>query len=164
MAISLVRIDDRVIHGQTVTRWAANLTLNGFIVISDKVASDDLQKKVLRAAAGHFPIGIYNTKQGVAALEKAKASKKSFFVITDKVEELRKVVENGGDFGKKLNVGNMTVATPGSKNLGNAVVMNDEDFEAFDYLASKGIEMNFQLTPDSKASTWPQIKAKYQAA
>jgi mannose/fructose/N-acetylgalactosamine-specific phosphotransferase system component IID len=60
MAISFVRIDDRVIHGQTMTRWATQRPLNAILVISDAVAGDELRKKVLRAAAGHFKIGIIN--------------------------------------------------------------------------------------------------------
>lgn len=164
MAITLARIDDRVVHGQTVTRWAASMPCNAILVISDKVAVDDLRKKVLKAAAGSLKLGIYNIEQGVAALEKAKASPKSFFIITDSVGEFAKLKRAGGDFGQVVNVGNLSGTRPGTKNLGNAIVINDEDVEAFDYLESQGLKIEFQMTPDNGVKGWAEYKAKYQSA
>ena len=66
MAITLARVDDRVIHGQTVTRWAASRPCNAILVISDVVAADELRKKVLKAAIGHLKLGIYTIEQGVS--------------------------------------------------------------------------------------------------
>ena len=43
MSLSFVRIDDRVIHGQLVTRWAKELPCDGIIAIDDAVAADPLR-------------------------------------------------------------------------------------------------------------------------
>lgn len=147
-----------------MTRWAASKPCNAILVISDKVAVDDLRKKVLKAAAGSLKLGIYNIEQGAAALEKAKASPKSFFIITDSVEEFAKLKRAGGDFGWVVNVGNLSGTRPGTKNLGNAIVINDEDVEAFDYLESQGLKIEFQMTPDNGVKGWAEYKAQYQSA
>ena len=76
MAITFARVDDRVIHGQTIMRWGAEKPCSAIIVISDSVAEDELRKKVLRAAAGHLKLGIYDVQQGVSACEKARESKR----------------------------------------------------------------------------------------
>ena len=39
MSISFVRIDDRVIHGQLVTRWAKELPCDGIVAIDDAVCA-----------------------------------------------------------------------------------------------------------------------------
>lgn len=78
MAIVLARVDDRVIHGQTTTRWMAVKPADAILVISDKIAADQLRCKVLKAAAGTLKLGIYTLAQGPQALEKAKASAKKF--------------------------------------------------------------------------------------
>lgn len=163
MPITFARIDDRVIHGQTVTRWAAQKPCDAILVISDKVAADDLRKKVLKAAAGHLKVGVYTVEQGVAALEKAKASKHNFFVIADSAKEFANLKRAGGDFGKVLNVGNLSTTRPGTKNLGNAICINDQDVEDFDYLAGQGIDLQFQMIPEDGVRTWPALKAKYQS-
>ncbi len=164
MAITLARIDDRVVHGQTVTRWAASKPCNAILVISDVVAADELRKKVLKAAAGSLKLGIYTIEQGVGALEKAKESAKSFFIIADSVEEFAKLKKAGGDFGSVLNVGNLSGTRPGTKNLGNAICLTAEDVECFDYLESQGIKIEFQMTPENGVKSWADYKAKYQSA
>ena len=38
MSVSFIRIDDRMIHGQTCTRWAREYPCNGLIAVNDKAA------------------------------------------------------------------------------------------------------------------------------
>lgn len=163
MPISLVRVDDRVIHGQTTTRWMAKKPANSIIVISDKVANDDLRKKVLKAAAGNLKLGIYTIEQGVAALEKVKASDKNFYIISDSTTAFAELLKAGGDFGKKLNIGNLNGTRPNTKAMGNAVMLNDDDLEALDFLVDQGIDVQFQLIPENDEKPWSSVRAKYLA-
>lgn len=162
MAIVLARVDDRVIHGQTTTRWVAVKPADAILVISDKIAADTLRCKVLKAAAGKLKLGIYTLEQGPEALAKAAASPKNFFVISDSIRNFADLVKLGGDFGRTLNIGNLNATREGTKNLGNTVLMNDEDVIALDELEASGIDLQFQLLPDDTVRTWPVLKAKYQ--
>ena len=45
MSITLVRVDDRVIHGQTMTRWSKERSVDAFLVIGNSIVSDQLRKK-----------------------------------------------------------------------------------------------------------------------
>jgi PTS system mannose-specific IIB component len=164
MPITLARVDDRVIHGQTITRWAGVYSLNAILVISDAVVQDELRMKVLKAAANPFKVGFYTVEQGPAALEKAKASKKNFFVISDNVDTFARLAELGGDFGKTLNIGNLSGTREGTKNLGNAICINDEDVAAFDALEKAGIDIQFQMIPDNAIKDWKSVKDKYEKA
>ncbi len=38
MSVSFLRIDDRMIHGQTVTRWSLEYPCDGLIAVNDKAA------------------------------------------------------------------------------------------------------------------------------
>ena len=40
MTVSFVRIDDRMIHGQTVTRWAKEYPCDGLIAVNDAADFD----------------------------------------------------------------------------------------------------------------------------
>ena len=51
MDVRLVRIDDRLIHGQVATVWAKETGIERIIVVSDTVAKDELQKFLLIQAA-----------------------------------------------------------------------------------------------------------------
>lgn len=163
MPISFVRVDDRVIHGQTMTRWAAARPCDAILVISDKVAGDALQKKVLKVAAGHFKLGIYTIEQGVSALDRARESRNDFFIISDSISQYANLVRVGGDFGSLLNIGNLTVTRSGTKRIGGVICLDDQDVIDLDYLASQGIEIQFQMDPDNSVVSWKEVKAKYEA-
>jgi len=60
MAISIVRVDDRVIHGQTMTLWTKARPVDGILVVGDSIAHNALRRKVLKAAANELKVGIFS--------------------------------------------------------------------------------------------------------
>ena len=50
--ISFIRIDDRIIHGQTVTRWALEYPCDGLIAVNDAAASNPVLKEAYKSASG----------------------------------------------------------------------------------------------------------------
>ena len=161
MAIVLARVDDRVIHGQTTTRWVAVKPADAILVISDKIAADQLRCKVLKAAAGKLKLGIYTLAQGPEALAKAQASAKNFFVISDSIRNFADLVKIDGDFGGVLNIGNLNATREGTKNMGNTVMMNDEDVVALDELEAAGIDLQ-QIVPRQLARHAPAVAGAFE--
>ena len=51
MAISFIRIDDRIIHGQTVTRWANEYPCTGLIGVNDAAAGNKLLVSAFKGAS-----------------------------------------------------------------------------------------------------------------
>ena len=55
MNILLSRIDERLIHGQVMTRWITGLYITRIILIDDAIAKDDFMVDVLLLSA---PVGV----------------------------------------------------------------------------------------------------------
>ena len=51
MSIKMIRIDDRLIHGQIVTAWAKNINAGKIWIVDDGVAKDDFIKGVMQMVA-----------------------------------------------------------------------------------------------------------------
>ena len=51
MSVSFLRIDDRMIHGQTVTRWSLEYPCDGLIAVNDKAATTDALKMAYKSAS-----------------------------------------------------------------------------------------------------------------
>ena len=51
MTISFVRIDDRMIHGQTVTRWAKEYPCDGLVAVNNAAAGNTVLKQAYKAAS-----------------------------------------------------------------------------------------------------------------
>lgn len=165
MALSFLRIDDRVIHGQLVTRWSCEFHCDGIIAIDDKVANDKVLSGVLRGAA---PVGtkvwIFDIKTATEKLEKIISSDKKYFIIAKTPITFKKIVEKGfslnNDNGNRINVGPMSSKAQTVTVAPNACVLKEEA-EAFDFLENKGYKVEFQLVPDNKIVNWKDIKTKY---
>ena len=161
MSISLIRVDDRIIHGQTTTRWSKLRPVQSIMAIGDDVAKDELRKRVLKAAAGNLKVGIYSVDQAIDKVQRAIDSDKDFFIISNSLQYLARLVEKGVNLGKKeINIGPMN-SRPGAKVLGRTVAIDEKDYEAFEYLESKGYVIQFQLLPDDDIKGWSTMKAKY---
>lgn len=162
MTITLVRVDDRVIHGQTTTRWTKARNVFGILAVGDNLANDELRKKVLKAAAGNLKLGVYSEEVAAEKIPKAKEGPKDYFLISDSPQTFASLVREGVDIGKVLNVGPMNTR-PGTKVLGRTVAIDEKDYAAFEYLASEGIDIQFQLLPDDDVKTWSSMKKKYDS-
>ncbi|MEG0368151.1 MAG: PTS sugar transporter subunit IIB, partial [Coprobacillus sp.] len=44
--INLMRVDDRLIHGQVMTKWSKGMGTNALYVIDDATAADDFMKDI----------------------------------------------------------------------------------------------------------------------
>ena len=51
MAISFIRVDDRMIHGQTVTRWSLEYPCTGLIAVNDAAAKNPVLKQAYKSAS-----------------------------------------------------------------------------------------------------------------
>ena len=50
MKVTVMRIDDRLIHGQIVTRWIDYAEAKKILVVDDKAAADSMQQMLLKLA------------------------------------------------------------------------------------------------------------------
>ncbi|MBZ2386406.1 PTS sugar transporter subunit IIB [Anaerococcus murdochii] len=162
MSVTLARIDDRLIHGQTTTRWSRERHVDGIIIIGDEVINDEVRKKVLKAAARDFKLGIYSENHGVEKIKSAMDSQKDFFIIASSPKIFDKLVKNGADFGGVLNVGCMNTRE-NSKVVGRTLALTGDDYEAFESLSKNGIKLEFQLLPDNDIKNWDEIKKKFNS-
>jgi PTS system mannose-specific IIB component len=51
MKIALVRVDERLIHGQITMNWTRTLGANLILCVNDEVANNSFQKNIMKLAA-----------------------------------------------------------------------------------------------------------------
>jgi len=148
--ICLVRIDDRLIHGQIATVWVKAVGCNRIIACSDEAAADSLRKTLLLQVT---PLGIKSYVLPIAkAIEAYKNPKnndcKTLFLFTNPTDVLR-MVEGGVDI-TSVNVGGMCYKH-GRILITGAVSVDKQDVESFKKLHERGIELEIRkVASDSK--------------
>ena len=65
MTISLVRIDDRLIHGQVAFGWTTALGINTILVVNDDAKNDQMKSMALNLAKTFQCCSIHSRSSGI---------------------------------------------------------------------------------------------------
>lgn len=144
MDIRLVRIDDRLIHGQVTTVWTKQSKVNRILVVSDEVAKDTMRKFLLTQAAPP------DVKVNVISIDKLievstnpllTASTRAMLLFTNPTD-VRRVVDAGIPI-SAINIGAMSYRN-GKKMITSTIAVDQTDINDFMYLYNKGIKMEIR--------------------
>ncbi len=144
--IKLIRIDDRLVHGQVSFTWVPSLGIDCLIVANDKIAKDDFQKMTLGLAK---PAGVKLLIKPVADTvvflndEKNKALK--ILVLINSVKDAFALASGVAGI-SSINFGGIR-AREGAKLISKAVALTDEDIDMARELVRRGIELEIRQVP-----------------
>lgn len=149
MAISLVRVDDRLVHGQVVEGWLPHLKADIVVVVSDEAARDGFQKDLMRLALpDSVHLEVWGVKDAVLGLKRLEQDGGRALVLTPAPQQALGLLEGGVRF-STLNVGGMHYSA-GKVQLGRAIFLSDEDRRALKEIASKGVRIEGRAVPDDR--------------
>lgn len=143
----LVRIDDRLIHGQVVTQWMKDTHANKVLIIDDKLPDDTFMKRVLKAAA---PPGVKCIVKSIAdsipyIQGDPKTDDEAILVLVKYPSVIEALLDAGISIPKVI-LGGMGIR--GDRKVFNRnVAANEEEVECMKRIVSKGSEMVYQLVP-----------------
>ena len=145
--ISLLRIDDRFIHGQVMMSWVKITKAKRIIIIDNKLVNDVFMKLIIEMAApSGVDIDIYSEEEGIIELKKEILVSTIVLVKTPIV--INNLINNGLEF-DKVNVGGMGM-TNGRKILFRNISATDEEMEIFRKFIKKGIDVKIQIVSTEK--------------
>ncbi|SFN47387.1 PTS system, mannose-specific IIB component [Izhakiella capsodis] len=152
MKIGLVRIDDRLIHGQVATRWTKETNVTRIIVVSDEVANDNVRKTLLtQVAPPGVTAHVVDIEKMVRVWNNPKYARDRVMLLFTNPTDVLRVVEKGIDI-KSVNVGGMAFRQ-GKTQVNNAVSVDIKDIDAFRKLNERHIELEVR-----KVSSDPRLK------
>lgn len=144
--ILLLRIDNRLVHGQVGVTWTTSLGANLLVVADDVSSRDKLQQELMSITAESSGVGIrfFTIEKTINIINKAAPSQK-IFLICRTPQDARALIDGGVPV-KDVNVGNMHFEK-GKRQLSKKVYINDKDLEDLKYIESKGINVFIQDVP-----------------
>lgn len=159
MDIQLIRIDDRLLHGQVAITWAKDTRISRILVVSDEVAANPISKALVSQAA---PPDI---KSHVITLDKlvevyfhpSFLNVKVLLLFTNPTDVA--TIYKRGVYFKTVNIGGMKF-TEGKKMITHFISVDERDIEAFKFLDSKGIELEVRKVPSDRKQMLMDILKK----
>lgn len=156
MKIVLVRVDDRLIHGQVAVGWTRTVGATHIVVANDQVAKDNTQKMLLKMAT---PVGVKSSILSVADAAAQLAAEKfgndKVIVLVRDPQSLVGLMEGGFTL-DKVNIGNVRMAE-GRERLIKEVAATPEEVEAWKKLDAAGVGLEAMWLPGGQSTNFNQV-------
>lgn len=149
MSLVLLRIDDRLIHGQIVTTWMKEVKSNVIIIANNALSKDEFTKKMITLAAPpHTKVIVNDLKQTVEEMQNGKYDNYRVLILVKTVEDVVVLYENGLEF-NELNVGGMG-AKANTKVIYRNISATDRQMQLLEDLKKKNVKIEFKIVPSEK--------------
>jgi mannose/fructose/N-acetylgalactosamine-specific phosphotransferase system component IIB len=159
LKIVLVRVDDRLIHGQVAVGWTRTIGASHIVVANDEVAKDNTQKMLLKMAT---PVGVKSTilsvDEAAALLAAEKFGNDKVLVLVRDPKSLLRLIEGGVKF-DKVNIGNVRMID-GRQRITKEVAATSEEIEDWKQLDQAGIKLEALWIPGGSATNFNEVIRK----
>jgi len=146
MALALIRIDDRLIHGQVVEGWLPALRVARVIVVCDAAASDEMQRQLMRLALPEsVMLEVLPVSEACAAVQAAAAAPEAALVLAPGPAEVLALLEGGVEL-KSVNVGGLHHQA-GHVRIGRAIFLSEADQTALRAISRRGMRLEGRAVP-----------------
>lgn len=142
-----VRIDDRLIHGQTAAIWIPFLKLNRVVIVSDEIAQDETRKALLKfGCPSTCKLSIFSVDSAVEKLNKHIDEGINVMLLFNSPQVIVDMIKKGYKI-DSVTIGNLA-NKEGSKFVRKTIYVNDNEKEAFLELDKLGVKLISQMVPN----------------
>ena len=157
MALKLVRIDDRLIHGQVVAVWLKALGAKRIIIVDDKTARDDFLREIIELAAPPgVAVEVLELTPGTERVRELETAPEPVFVLMRSPITALRLREAGVAF-PLLNVGGIG-AGPGRKPLYRNISASPEELDAMRRLEAMGTRVELRIVESDRPVAFSSVK------
>jgi D-glucosaminate PTS system EIIB component len=157
MTLKLIRVDDRLIHGQVVAIWLRALGARRIVIVDDKTARDEFLREILELAAPPgVPVEVHDMERGSARVRELVADPEPVFVLMRSPLTAVRLREAGIEF-PLLNVGGMG-AGPGRKPLYRNISASPDEIEAMRQLEAMGTRVELRIVENDRPVMFSSVK------
>ena len=160
--ITFMRVDDRIIHGQIITRWSKEYPCDGIIAVNDKAATTPVLKQSF-VASTEKKVFIWTMEHFLENAKKVFESPKHYFLITKNPLDMATILVDNGfvpNDVKELIIGPCN-DRPGTVKLGNNQSITQEEAEALEKIWKKGYTVTFALVRETAIGEWPKFRGQF---
>lgn len=151
MNIVLVRIDDRLVHGQVVLGWIPFAGAQLVLVVSEAAAQDETLVALMRMALPDgVDLRVVGVEEGLSLLCGSPArDQRRVLVLAPGPQEVLRLIEGGAAI-REVNVGGLHY-TAGRVQLGKAIFLSEDDKAALRGISGRGVRLEGRALPSDPA-------------
>jgi PTS system N-acetylgalactosamine-specific IIB component len=161
--IALVRVDNRLLHGQILETWVPRLGVKEIVVADDEAAGSPLARAAMTLCVPpDLPaqvVPLASVDWGALA-----SSRRPVLVLVRDVEALARARDAGltASMSPRVNLGNVHFA-PGRRPVSPSVFLAGEELERLRALARGGFAIEARAIPSEPPAGMDEIERRYAA-
>ena len=154
--LGLVRIDDRLIHGQVIAVWCKHRRFKRIVIVDDGVAADSFMQEVLSLAAPPgLQVDVFSVEDGIKILNEDTSGWGTTMVLIKSPLSAKRLYDGGLEY-HALNIGGIG-SRPGRKNVFKNIAISEKETVILKYLMGKGVEITLLTVPGEKSKSFSDL-------
>lgn len=150
--VILIRVDDRLLHGQIICSWVPFIKADSLVVASDEAASDSLVSEIISACGcSELSVRVKSVADTVAYLKGGGASERVMLVVGELRDAMR-LYELGMRF-SSINLGNIHHEDDG-RAITPSIIVNGEDEAVLRRLRDLGVSIEIRDIPKNESKEY----------
>ncbi len=159
MSLRLVRIDDRLIHGQVVAVWLRALAAQRIVIVDDATARDEFLREVLTLAAPQgVPVEVHDIATGAVRCIELAATPEPVMVLARSPRTVLSLRQAGVPI-EIVDLGGMG-AGPGRHRLHKTISVSPEDMQDLRELEQLGTQVQIQIVADDRPIPFSSLDSR----
>lgn len=151
MSIVLVRVDDRLVHGQIIEAWAPFCKATCIIVASDEAKKNRIQRTAIESCSSNaLAIKVKGIEETVIDVASEDMSKERLIVIFSTLKDLTQAYSKGFK-ASHVNIGNVHHNNGKVRMITPSVYIDKEDEALLQNLLKLGIDLDIRAVPSDKS-------------
>ena len=155
--LKLIRLDERLIHGQIAIKWSRHTGVDRIIVANDAAAENSvIQKSLMMAAPATCKTAIITVDKAIEMMKNPKAADHKILMLVNNPDDLLKILTNIEEKPETVNIGNYGRIAP--KRNGEVrptyrlnLYLYDDEKETLKKVLDLGYNTIYQTTPEETA-------------
>ena len=149
MSLRLVRIDDRLIHGQVVAVWLRALGAQRIVIVDDATSRDEFLREVLTLAAPQgVPVEVHGVADGAVRLIELAATPEPVMVLARSPRSVLGLRLAGVPI-DVVDLGGMG-SGPGRKRLHKSISVSPDELRELREIEQLGTRVEVQIVIDDR--------------
>jgi mannose/fructose/N-acetylgalactosamine-specific phosphotransferase system component IIB len=143
----VIRVDDRLIHGQVTAGWVRPLGIEQIVLANDYIANDEWEREIYTLAVPpEITVKIFTITETIHYMKSEHVMKKTIILINS-LRDAYRIIESGIKVAK-LNIGGLHFET-GKKAFATYIFLSQEDINFAEKIISLGVSLEGREIPGS---------------
>jgi len=157
MSIALLRVDERLIHGQVVVGWGGHLHPDRIVVVDDDLADSDWEQELyILGLPPEVAAEFASVTEGRERLDAWRASTDTIFVLTRNIETMLNLARGGVLRGAEINIGGIHHSA-GRREALPYVFLSEAESASLRALAAEGADVSARDLPGTRRIALAQL-------